>query len=72
MTMNFQSRMPINNIEEIMEIQIHLVMLKLLLDESLMRNNIFTQYLPTNSSLITKGKIAASQWEDLTDPNLTQ
>lgn len=53
--------MVINNMEDIMEdimaIQSHQVMLKLLLDESLMRNNIFTQYLPTNYLLITRGKV---------------
>lgn len=43
--------------EDIMEIQNHQVMLKLLLDKSLMRNNIFTQYLPTNYLLITRGKV---------------
>lgn len=53
--------MVINNMEDIMEdimeIQNHQVMLKLLLDKSLMRNNIFTQYLPTNYLLITRGKV---------------
>ena len=59
------------NMEGIMEMQNPPLMLKLL-DESLMKNKIFTQFSPTNYLLITKEKVVDLQWRDLTDIILTR
>lgn len=71
-TMNFlRVECQLMNMEGIMEIQNPPLMLKLL-DESLMKNKIFTQFPPTNYLLITKEKIVALQWRDLRDIILTR